>query len=121
MIKTFAFVCACALAVVAGACSNAPAGTTVTPTIGTVATAQGTVMRAGTYNPLAGVTITVAGVHLETASDGTFAVSGLKPGDTVLTAERQGFDRFSERVNLEGARTFTIFLTPSGLPSSTTR
>ena len=94
-------------------CCNPSGDTPVTPTVGTVATAQGTVMLSGSYIPLAGVVVTIDGVRLTTALDGTYAVSGLKPGYATLTAERQGFQKFSERVFLEGAKTFNIFLSPS--------
>jgi hypothetical protein len=52
-------------------------------------------------------------VTLRTGRDGTYAISGLKPGEALLTADREGYHRFSEKVVLEGARTFNIFLWPS--------
>jgi len=104
------------LVVTAIGCGPQSNETPVTPTVGTVATVQGTVMRAGSYIPLAGVVVSIGGVTLMTRLDGTYAVSGLKPGNAILIAERPGFRTFSERVFLEGARTFNIFLSPNTLP-----
>lgn len=96
-----------------GCGSSTNTSTPVAPTIGTIATLQGTVMSTGTYTPLAGVVISISGVTLTTSLDGTYAISGLRPGDAMLTAERQGFRRFSALVHLEGARTVNIYLVPS--------
>jgi hypothetical protein len=114
MFKLFAISGAVLIVAAAIGCGS-PDDTPVSPTIGTVATAEGTVMAAGSYIPLAGAVVSIGGVTLRTALDGTFAVSGLKPGDATLTVERQGFQKFSERVTLDGARTFNIFLSPSSL------
>jgi hypothetical protein len=104
------------LAVALGtSCDRSSTELPVTPTIGTVATIQGTVMLAGLNIPLAGVVVSIGGVSLVTSTDGTYAVSGLKAGTAILTAERQGFQSFSQRVSLEGARTINIFLSPSDL------
>lgn len=117
MFKSFSVICMVFVVAAASGCGNASDDTPVTPTVGTVATAQGTVMLSGSYVPLAGVVVTIGGVTLTTGLDGTYAVSGLKPGNATLTAERQGFQKFSERVFLEGAKTFNIFLSPSDLRS----
>jgi hypothetical protein len=86
----------------------------VTPTVGTIATAQGVVMRSDNYAPIAGVVVSIQGVRLTTGPDGTFEVSGLKPGTTLLTAERQGFQRFSGLVTLDGAVTYNFLMVPLG-------
>jgi hypothetical protein len=112
MFKWFSTICAVVVLTAAGGCGGPSSSTPVTPTVGTIATAQGTVMASGSYIPLAGVSVSIGGVTLTTALDGTFAVSGLKPGDAILVAERQGFQRFSGHVFLEGAVTFNIVLTP---------
>jgi hypothetical protein len=84
----------------------------VTPTVGTIATLQGLVIRADTYLPVAGAVVSIDGVSLTTRSDGTYAISGLRPGDAILSAERPGFRPFSTHVSLDGARTVNIFLVP---------
>ena len=117
MLRSFLAVCLMCVVAAAIGCGNPSDDLPVTPTVGTVATAQGTVMHAASYVPLAGVVVTIGGVTLTTGRDGTFAVSGLKPGDTTLAAERPGFQKFSERVFLEGAKTFNIFLSPAALSS----
>ena len=98
-----------AFAVAAVGCGHSD-DTPVTPTIGTVATAQGIVVHSASYIPLAGVVVSIGGVTKTTGLDGTYAVSGLRPGTATLTAERPGFQKFSEQVFLEGAKTFNIFL-----------
>jgi hypothetical protein len=117
MLKSFSAIWVVFVVAAAVGCGKSSDVTPITPTVGTVATAQGTVMLSGSYIPLAGVVVTIAGVTLTTGFDGTFAVSGLKPGNATLTAERQGFQKFSERVFLEGAKTFNIFLSPADLRS----
>ena len=112
MPKSFFAIGAAFLVAATLGCGNPSDDLPVTPTVGTVATAQGTVVASGSYIPLAGVVVTIGDVTLTTRLDGTYAVSGLKPGNTTLTAERPGFQRFSERVFLEGAKTFNIFLSP---------
>jgi hypothetical protein len=112
MRKSFLVIGAAFLVAATLGCGNRSDDLPVTPTVGTVATAQGTVVASGSYIPLAGVLVTIGDVTLTTRLDGTYAVSGLKPGNTTLTAERSGFQRFSERVFLEGAKTFNIFLSP---------
>jgi carboxypeptidase family protein len=119
MFKTFRALCLLFVTASALACGNSANDLPVTPTIGTVATVQGTVMRANTYITLSGVVISIGGVTLRTGPDGTYAISGLKPGEALLTAEREGYQRFSEKVALEGARTFNIFLWPSDATSRT--
>lgn len=88
----------------------------VTPTVGTIATLQGTVLtvvpgRDG-YVPLGGVSVSIQGVDLTSGPDGTYAVSGLKPGTTTLKAERSGFQTFVGQVFLDGAVTFNFLLLP---------
>ncbi len=117
MFKTFRALCIFFVTASALACGNPAIDLPVTPTIGTIATVQGTVMRADTYKTLSGMVISIGGVALRTGADGTYAISGLKPGEALLTAERDGYQRFSEKVVLEGARTFNISLWPSGLPA----
>jgi len=90
----------------------------VTPTVGTIATLQGTVIAADTYAPLAGVVVSIQGVQLTTRSDGTYAVSGLKPGSALLTAVRPGFQPFSGLVSLDGAVTYNFLMLPNALRSS---
>ena len=112
MFKPFrAFVAFLVLASAIG-CGDSGAQTPVIPTIGTVATVQGTVMAAGSYYALSNVMVSIGGVTLLTRSDGTYAVSGLKPGPAVLTAEREGYAKYTQNVVLEGARTFNIYLAP---------
>jgi hypothetical protein len=89
----------------------------VTPTVGTIATLQGTVLTIGPqldggYVPLAGVSLSIQGVNLTSGPDGTYAVSGLKPGDAILRAERSGFHAFVGEVFLEGAVTYNFVLLP---------
>lgn len=112
MLKSLSAICAGLVVAATIGCGGPSDDMPVTPTVGTVATAQGTVMVSGSNIPLAGAVVTIGSVTLTTALDGTFAVSGLKPGSTTLTAERQGFQKFSTNVFLEGARTFNIFLSP---------
>lgn len=118
MFKTFRALCILFATASALACGNSANDLPVTPTIGTIATVQGTVMRADTYHSLSGVVISIGGVTLRTGLDGTYAISGLKPGETLLTAEREGYQRFSKKVTLEGARTINIFLLPSPVPNA---
>jgi hypothetical protein len=99
-------------------CGGSSSDLPVTPTVGTIATIQGTVMRSDNYKPLAGVVVSIGGVSVTTRSDGTYAISGLRPGDALLSAERLGFRPFSTRVTLEGARTVNIFLVPSAILTS---
>ena len=113
MFKPFRVVCLLlGFASAAFACGDSASETPVIPTIGTVATVQGRVAAAGSSYPLSGVIVSIGGVRLLTKADGTYAVSGLRPGDALLTAERQGYMKYSQYVVLEGARTFNIFLTP---------
>jgi hypothetical protein len=113
MFKTFRALCFLLLTASTLACGNSANDLPVAPTIGTIATVQGTVVRADTYTTLSGVVIAIDGVTLRTGRDGTYAISGLKPGEALLTADREGYHRFSEKVVLEGARTFNFFLWPS--------
>ena len=88
----------------------------LTPTVGTIATLQGTVLtpapgRDG-YVPLGGVSISIEGVDLTSGPDGTYAVSGLKPGNAILRAERPGYFVFVGQVFLQGAVTFNFVLFP---------
>jgi hypothetical protein len=94
------------------ACRGSSNDLPVTPSVGTIATLQGLVIRADNYVPLAGVVVSIDGVSLTTRSDGTYAISGLRPGDALLSAERPGFRPFSMHVSLDGARTVNIFLVP---------
>jgi hypothetical protein len=94
------------------ACRGSSNDLPVTPTVGTIATLQGLVIRADNYVPLAGVVVSIEGVSLTTRSDGTYAISGLRPGDAILAADRPGFRHFSVHVSLDGARTVNIFLLP---------
>lgn len=112
MCKSFFVICGSFLVAASLGCGNPSDDMPVTPTVGTIATAQGIVVASGSYIPLAGVVVTIGGVTLTTRLDGSYAVSGLKPGNTTLTAERPGFQKFSEGVFLEGAKTFNIFLSP---------
>jgi hypothetical protein len=116
MLKPFSAVCALIIGVATVGCSGASHDTPVTPTVGTVATAQGVVMAADTYLPLSGAVVSIGGVTFTTASGGTYEISGLKPGDAILTVERQGFQNFSALVSLDGARTFNVALSPSDVP-----
>jgi hypothetical protein len=90
----------------------------VTPTVGTIATLQGTVLTLGPpqgydeYVPLAGVSVSIQGVSLTSGPDGTYAVSGLKPGDAILRAQRSGFHAYVGQVFLEGAVTYNFVLLP---------
>lgn len=117
MFKTFRALCVLFVTGSVVGCGNPATDLPVTPTIGTIATVQGTVMRADTYNTLSGVVVSIGGVTLTTGPDGTYAISGLKPGQALLSADREGYQRFSQTVSLEGARTFNIFLLPV-LPAS---
>src|SRR5262245_45554337 len=109
MRKSFSALCMAFVLSAAIGCGHS-GDTPVTPTIGTVATAQGLVVHSASYIPLAGVVVSIGGVTVTTGLDGTYAVSGLKPGTATLTAERPGFQKFSKPVVLEGAKTFNIFL-----------
>ena len=100
------------------ACGGSSSEPSVTPTVGTIATIQGTVMRADNYLPLADVVVSIGGVSLTTRSEGSYAISGLRSGNALLSAERAGFLPFSMRVSLEGARTVNIFLVPSAILTS---
>ena len=87
----------------------------VTPTVGTIATLQGTVLTISPngYVPLAGVSVSIQGLALTTTgTDGTYEVSGLKPGNAILSAERPGFQTFTGQVFLEGAVTYNFVLSP---------
>jgi hypothetical protein len=97
---------------VTAACRGSSDDLPVTPTVGTIATLQGLVIRADTYLPVAGAVVSIDGVSLTTRSDGTYAISGLRPGDAILSAERPGFRPFSMHVSLDGARTVNILLVP---------
>jgi protocatechuate 3,4-dioxygenase beta subunit len=71
------------------------------------ATIEGTVVRAGTGQPLKGATVTLSragagqnrlmnvagGVTVTTDANGSFTMTGVDPGDYMLSAERQGFIR----------------------------
>jgi hypothetical protein len=114
MVRLF-LVCALGMVVAAIGCGKSD-DLPVTPTVGTIATAQGVVMRSDNFAPIAGVVVAIQGVKLTTGPDGTYAVSGLKPGSALLTAERQGFQRFSGLVSLDGAVTYNFLMVPlSGL------
>jgi hypothetical protein len=93
-------------------------GLLVAPTVGTIATLQGTVIAADTYAPVGGVEVSIQGVQLMTGSDGTYAVSGLKPGSAILTAERAGFQPFAGEVSLDGAVTYNFLMVPNALRSA---
>ena len=115
MVRLF-FLCALGVVLAAVACSHAD-DLPVTPTVGTIATLQGTVLTispqaGGGYVSLAGVSLSIQGVNLTSGPDGTFAVSGLKPGTAILRAERSGFHPFVGQVFLEGAVTFNFVLSP---------
>jgi hypothetical protein len=89
----------------------------VTPTVGTIATLQGTVLTFALhghdgYVPLAGVSVSIQGVSLTSGPDGTYAVSVLKPGNAILRAERSGFHTYVGQVFLEGAVTYNFILLP---------
>jgi hypothetical protein len=115
MVRLF-FLCALGVVLAAGGCSHAD-DLPVTPTVGTIATLQGTVLTispqaGGGYISLAGVSLSIQGVNLTSGSDGTFAVAGLKPGSAILRAERPGFHSFVGQVFLQGAVTFNFLLLP---------
>jgi hypothetical protein len=112
MVRLF-FLCALGVVIAAVVCSHSD-DLPVTPTVGTIATLQGTVLTDAPgydgYVPLAGVTLSIQGVTLTSGPDGTYAVSGLKPGNTILRGERSGFHPFVGEVFLEGAVTFNFVL-----------
>src|SRR5215475_1525610 len=115
MVRLF-FLCALGVVVAAVGCSHSD-DIPVTPTVGTISTLQGTVLTispqaGGGYISLAGVSLSIQGVNLTSGSDGTFAVSGLKPGNAILRAERPGFHPFVGQVVLQGAVTFNFVLLP---------
>lgn len=110
-------ICAIGVAFTAIGCSKSD-DLPVTPTVGTIATLQGTVIAADTYAPLAGVEVSIQGVKFMTGSDGTYAVSGLKPGSALLSAERPGFRPFSGQVSLDGAVTYNFLMVPMALRSA---
>jgi len=115
MLRLFSIICAVLVTLVtATGCGDPADGSPVVPTVGTVATLQGTVVSSTTFLPVSGVVVVIQGVRLTTGADGTFSVSGLKPGNALLTAERQGFQPFSGRVFLDGAVIYNFLLVPSG-------
>jgi carboxypeptidase family protein len=118
MVRLFSL-CALVFVLAAAGCGKSD-DSPVTPTVGTIATLQGTVLTPGPsgYVPLAGVSLSIEGVNLTSGSDGTYAVSGLKPGDVVLTAARAGYQTFVGRVSLDGAVTFNFLMVPQPLRST---
>ena len=112
MVRLFSF-CALVVALAAAGCGKSD-DLPVTPTIGTIATLQGTVLTPGPngYLSLPGVSISVQGVSLMSERDGTYAASGFKPGNAILRAERSGFHAFVGQVILEGAVTYNFVLLP---------
>jgi hypothetical protein len=115
MVRLF-FLCALGVGLAAAGCSHSD-DLPVTPTVGTIATLQGTVLTispqaGGGYVSLAGVSLSIQGVNLTSGPDGTYAVSGLKPGDAILRAERPGFHAFVGQVFLQGAVTYNFVLLP---------
>ena len=121
MVRLFSAICAVLITLSTAACGDPADGSPVVPTVGTIATLQGVVVSSSTFVPLAGVVVVIQGVRLTTGADGTFAVSGLKPGDALLTAERQGFQPFSGRVFLDGAVVYNFLMAPlSGLKNAGT-
>ena len=114
MVRLFSIICAVAVTLVTAAgCGDPADGSPVVPTIGTIAALQGSVVSSSTFLPLSGVVVVIQGVRLTTGADGTYAVSGLKPGEALLTAEHQGFQPFSGRVLLDGAVIYNFLLVPS--------
>ena len=113
MVRLF-LICAVGVAIAGNGCSKSD-DLPVTPTVGTIATLQGTVIAADTDAPLAGVAVSIQGVRFMTGSDGTYAVSGLKPGNAILTAERPGFRPFSGQVSLDGAVLYNFLMKPLAL------
>jgi len=111
------FLCALGAVLAAVGCSHSD-DLPVTPTVGTIATLQGTVLTVGPevcggcYLPLAGVSVSIQGVDLTSGPGGTYAVSGLKPGSAILRAERRGFHPFVGQVFLQGAVTYNFVLLP---------
>jgi hypothetical protein len=116
MVRLF-LICAVGVALAGIGCSKSD-DLPVTPTVGTIATLQGTAIAADTYAPLAGVVVSIQGVRFMTGSDGTYAVSGLKPGNALLTAERPGFLPFSGQVSLDGAVVYNFLMVPAPLRSA---
>jgi hypothetical protein len=115
MVRLF-FLCALGIVLAAAGCSHSD-DFPVTPTVGTIATLQGTVLTispfpGGGYVSLAGVSLSIQGVSLTSGPDGTYAVSGLKPGNAILRAERSGFHPFVGEVFLQGAVTYNFMLLP---------
>lgn len=101
------------LACLGAACDTSqPVRLTPPLLVPTVATLNGTVISAQTRTPLAGVRVTAAGQEVTTGATGLYWMHVLD-GDVVMTAERQGFATYSDKLSVSGARTVDILMVPS--------
>jgi hypothetical protein len=88
------------------------AGSPATPSIGTLASLNGTVTDLS-RNPLSGVVVAIPGISMTTAANGQFAFSDFREGAIPLTVRREGLLNFSQLVMVSGARTLDIPMRPS--------
>ncbi len=70
-------------------------------------TIRGTVLDAGSGQPLAGTTVIIEGTTLGTVTDaeGGFVISNITPGRVVITAQYLGYEVFRQTVGVESDKT----------------
>lgn len=100
------------LAVAAGISCGTAVDTSISPTVGTIATVEGIIRDARTWTPLTGVTVVFGGQEMTTGADGQFFMH-VHEGDGLLSAYRPGFVTYSKRVSIVAVQTFEIGMVAS--------
>jgi Carboxypeptidase regulatory-like domain len=84
-----------------------------------VGSVTGTVTDASTGDPIAGATVSTAGLSVTAGSDGKYTLSGLPAGTVSLTFSAYGYQSSTQTVTVTASQTATLNISLTGLPHET--
>jgi hypothetical protein len=84
-----------------------------------VGSVTGTVTDSSTGDPVAGATVSTAGLSVTTGSDGTYTVSGLPAGTVPLTVTAYGYQSQTQTATITAGQSTTLNIALTGDPHET--
>jgi hypothetical protein len=84
-----------------------------------VGSVTGTVTDASAGDPIAGATVSTAGLSVTTGSDGSYTLSGLPAGTVPVTVSAYGYQSGTQTVTVTASQTTTLNISLAGLPHET--